>query len=52
VSRACLVVAIAALGLKTSFRKLSKAGWRPFGLLLVETLWMAGFVLMVIFLKP
>lgn len=52
VSRACLVVAIAALGLKTSFRKLSKAGWRPFGLLLVETLWMAGFVLMVIYLKP
>ncbi len=51
-SRACLVVAIAALGLKTSFRKLSKAGWRPFGLLLVETLWMAGFVLMVIYLKP
>lgn len=52
VSRACLVVAIAALGLKTSFRKLSKAGWRPFGLLLVETLWLAGFVLMVIYLKP
>ncbi|UUZ62594.1 putative sulfate exporter family transporter [Polaromonas sp. P1-6] len=44
-SRMCLVVAIAALGMKTSFQQLAGAGWRPFALLLVETLWMAGFVL-------
>ena len=45
ISRACLVVAIAALGVKTSFRELARAGWRPFALLLVETLWLAGVVL-------
>lgn len=44
-SRICLVLAIAALGVKTSFRELAQAGWRPFVLLLVETLWMAALVL-------
>jgi uncharacterized integral membrane protein (TIGR00698 family) len=48
VSRACLVVAIAALGMKTSFMQLAKAGWRPIVLILVETLWMAALVLGVI----
>jgi len=52
VSRICLVVAIAALGIKTSFRQLSRAGWKPFTLLLVETLWMASFVLAAIYLRP
>jgi uncharacterized membrane protein YadS len=47
-SRACLVTAIAALGMKTSFRELASAGWRPFLLLLTETLWMAGLVLVAI----
>ncbi len=51
VSRACLVVAIAALGMKTSFMQLARAGWRPFMLLLVETLWMAAFVLAAILLR-
>jgi uncharacterized integral membrane protein (TIGR00698 family) len=51
VSRICLVVAIAALGIKTSFRQLARAGWRPFSLLLVETLWMAAFVLSAIYLR-
>ena len=51
VSRACLVIAIAALGVKTSFRQLARAGWRPFVLLLVETLWMAGFVLAAILMR-
>jgi uncharacterized membrane protein YadS len=51
VSRACLVIAIAALGVKTSFGQLARSGWRPFALLLVETLWMAGFVLCAIFLR-
>ena len=45
VSRACLVVAIAALGMKTSFKSLAQAGWRPILLILVETLWMAALVL-------
>ncbi|WP_137891851.1 putative sulfate exporter family transporter [Ramlibacter sp. 2FC] len=47
-SRACLVTAIAALGMKTSFRELASAGWRPLLLLLTETLWMAGLVLVAI----
>jgi uncharacterized integral membrane protein (TIGR00698 family) len=51
-SRLCLVVAIAALGIKTSFAQLAKAGWRPFTLLLVETLWMAALVLAVILIRP
>ena len=52
VSRLCLVVAISALGIKTSFRQLALAGWKPFALLLVETLWMAAFVLAAIYLRP
>lgn len=51
VSRSCLVVAIAALGVKTSFMQLARAGWKPFALLLIETLWMAAFVLAVILLR-
>jgi uncharacterized integral membrane protein (TIGR00698 family) len=45
VSRTCLVMAIAALGMKTSFTQLARAGWRPFVLILVETLWLALLVL-------
>lgn len=44
-SRLCLVVAIAALGIKTSFQELAKAGWRPFTLLAIETVWMGALVL-------
>lgn len=44
-SRACLVVAIAALGVKTSFGDLARAGWRPLALLLAETAWLAALVL-------
>lgn len=47
-SRLCLVMAIAALGLKTSFEQLAKAGWQPITLLLIETVWMALFVLAAI----
>jgi uncharacterized integral membrane protein (TIGR00698 family) len=45
VSRDCLVLAIAALGIKTSFQSLFETGWRPFVLLLAETLWLAGALL-------
>jgi uncharacterized membrane protein YadS len=44
-SRACLVLAIAALGIKTSFMQLARMGWRPVLLIVVETLWLATFVL-------
>ncbi|MDP3822490.1 MAG: putative sulfate exporter family transporter [Burkholderiales bacterium] len=47
-SRACLVVAITALGIKTSFAQLARAGWRPMALIIIETVWIAAFVLAVI----
>jgi uncharacterized integral membrane protein (TIGR00698 family) len=50
-SRACLVTAIAALGMKTSFEQLARAGWKPMVLILVETLWIAAFVLTLILLR-
>jgi uncharacterized integral membrane protein (TIGR00698 family) len=45
VSRWALVAAIAALGMKTSFKDLFAAGWRPVGLMVGETLWIAILVL-------
>jgi uncharacterized integral membrane protein (TIGR00698 family) len=51
VSRACLVVAIAALGIKTSFAQLARAGWRPMLLILIETLWLAVLVLGCVLLR-
>ena len=47
-SRWCLVVAIAALGMKTSFQKLAAVGWKPIGLMVAETLWLAVLVLAII----
>ncbi len=47
-ARLCLVVAISALGMKTSFADLAKAGWRPFVLIVAETLWLAVIVLLAI----
>jgi uncharacterized membrane protein YadS len=44
-SRACLVIAIAALGMKTSFAQLARAGWRPLVLIFIETLWLGALVL-------
>jgi len=43
-SRWCLVTAIAALGMKTSFKALAAVGWRPVALMIAETLWIAGLV--------
>ena len=48
VSRACLVVAIAALGMRTSFMQPTRAGWRPTALIVIETTWMAALVLALI----
>jgi len=50
VSRGCLIVAIAALGVKTSFQMLLQTGWRPFVLLLAETFWLAAALLASILL--
>jgi len=44
-SRWCLVVAIAALGVKTSFQQLAQLGWRPVFLLVVDTVFLAGLIL-------
>ncbi len=44
-SRWCLITAIAALGMKTSFRDLAQVGWRPIALIVAETMWIGGFVL-------
>jgi uncharacterized integral membrane protein (TIGR00698 family) len=43
-SRACLVTAIAALGVKTSFQSLASLGWRPVFMLVMETVWIAMLV--------
>jgi uncharacterized membrane protein YadS len=48
VSRWCLVAAIAALGMKTSFKDLAAAGWRPIGLIAAETAWIAMVVLIAV----
>lgn len=48
VSRWCLVAAIAALGMKTSFKDLVAVGWRPVGLMVAETLWIAILVLVAV----
>jgi uncharacterized integral membrane protein (TIGR00698 family) len=45
VSRWCLVAAVAALGMKTSFAALAKVGWRPVSLIVAETAWIAALVL-------
>jgi len=45
VSRWCLVTAIAALGMKTSFKDVFAVGWRPIGLMIAETLWIGALVL-------
>lgn len=49
-SRICLVIAIAALGVKTSFRSLAMLGWQPVLMLVAETLWLAAIVLIGVYL--
>jgi uncharacterized integral membrane protein (TIGR00698 family) len=48
ISRACLVMAIAAIGMKTSLKSLVDMGFRPVLLVVVETLVLAAMVLGVI----
>lgn len=47
-SRWCMITAIAALGVKTSFKKLAVVGWKPVILMVLETLFLLGFVLLCI----
>ena len=47
-SRWMLVTAIAAAGVKTSFEDLLKLGWQPVVMLVGETLFIAGFVLLAV----
>lgn len=42
VSRWCLVVAIAALGVKTSFQEFTGLGWRPIALMVAESAFLAS----------
>ncbi|TCO81195.1 putative integral membrane protein (TIGR00698 family) [Plasticicumulans lactativorans] len=44
-SRACLVAAIAALGIRTSLKRLALVGWRPIAALVAETVFLAALVL-------
>jgi len=44
-SRWCLVVAIAALGVKTSFMQLAELGWKPVVMMVAETVFIASVVL-------
>ncbi|AMO25566.1 membrane protein [Ramlibacter tataouinensis] len=43
-SRWCLVIAIAALGTKTSIQQLAQLGWRPVALVVLNTLFLAALV--------
>jgi len=47
-SRWCLVAAIAALGVKTSFKKLAVVGWLPVVLMVAETVFLCMLVLLVV----
>jgi len=45
VSNWCLVTAIAALGMKTTFKALIDVGWRPVALMVLETAWIGALVM-------
>ena len=47
----CLVTAIAALGMKTSFKDVAAVGWRPIAMMVAETAWICVFVLTAVLLS-
>ena len=49
-SRICLVVAIAAAGIKTSIEEILKMGWQPVLLFVAETVFLGAFVLVCVLL--
>lgn len=48
-SRFALVISITAIGMKSNFAKLKCVGIKPIVLMLVETIWIAAFILTAIF---
>ena len=44
-SRWCLILAMVGLGMRSSFKELAAMGWRPIALMVAETLFLAGLVL-------
>lgn len=51
ISRWCLIIAIAAIGVKTSLGELQHVGWKPIALIVCETLFLLGVVLACIFIQ-
>lgn len=51
VSRACFVLAIAALGMKTSFKGLARIGWRPLALVFSQSAFLGVLVIAWIFFQ-
>jgi uncharacterized integral membrane protein (TIGR00698 family) len=49
ISRFALIVSIAAIGMKSNLSKLTCVGLKPIILMILETLWIAGFILIGIF---
>jgi uncharacterized integral membrane protein (TIGR00698 family) len=47
-SRWSLVTAIAALGMKTSFKDLASVGWKPIALMVLETIWIAALTIVAV----
>jgi uncharacterized membrane protein YadS len=45
-SRFALVVSITAIGMKSNLRRLLTVGIKPILLLVIETLWIAGLILL------
>jgi hypothetical protein len=43
-----LVTAIAARGMKTSFKDLAAVGWRPIALMVLETAWIAAITVIAV----
>jgi uncharacterized integral membrane protein (TIGR00698 family) len=48
ISRWCLVAAIAAIGMKTSLKDMAVMGWKPVALIVVETAFIAGMVMVAL----
>ncbi|PLX72381.1 MAG: putative sulfate exporter family transporter [Azoarcus sp.] len=51
VSRWCLVISIAALGVKTSLEKLAALGWKPIVLMSSEAIFVATYMLGVVYVS-
>ena len=48
-SRFALIIAITAIGMKSNLKQLLNVGFKPFILLAIETLWIAGFILLCLY---